>query len=99
VASLENREEHPDVRIAAAHALGDMCEPKSLDALTSAARMSVSPIASLEDLTIATAAIRALSAIHPRDLRSRLEPMLAADARAEMKRAAESAISDKGTCP
>jgi HEAT repeat protein len=98
VASLENKEEHHDVRIAAAHALGGMCEVSGVDALTSAARMSVSPIASLEDLTVATAALRALSAIHPRDLKSRLEPLLSSE-RAETKRAAEAAITDKATCP
>ncbi len=99
IETLENKEEHPDVRIAAAHALGDMCDAGALDALTSAARKSVSPVASLEDLTIASAALGALGAIHPRDLPARLEPLLAPDARAEMRRAAQATLAEKATCP
>lgn len=99
IEALSDKDEDPDVRVAAAHALARMCESRGLDALTSAARFGVSPVASLEDLTVATAALRALGAIHPADIASRLAPLLEGDVRAEMRRAAQSAIQEKGSCP
>ena len=95
---LEDRDEDGEVRVAAAKALGAMCEAGGLDALTRAARASTSPLATGEDLAVGAAALRALAAIHPADLKARLEPLLGEGARPETKRAAEAALAERGAC-
>lgn len=95
---LDDRDEDGEVRVAAAKALGAMCDPGALDALTRAARAAASPLVTGEDLAVGAASLRALAALHPSDLRARLGPLLSAEGRAETRRAAEAALAERGAC-
>jgi hypothetical protein len=95
---LEERDELPDVRIGAASALGAMCATEALAPLTKVARSPAAGMATLDELTLAEAAVLALGELHPADLKDRLAPLLEKTAPAALREAAERALAAKGSC-
>ncbi|MCL2779393.1 MAG: HEAT repeat domain-containing protein [Polyangiaceae bacterium] len=97
-ARLDDTEETLDVRALAARTLGTMCVHNAIDTLTNfAERLRVQP-ASEADERIGTAAIEALSMLHPPDLPKRLAPLARKNVTLGVRHAAERAISNPGTC-
>ncbi|MDB4997211.1 MAG: repeat protein [Myxococcaceae bacterium] len=89
---------HHDVRVSAAHALGQMCDPAALDALTELGAKTASPVATEDELAVGLAAIDALGKIHPPDLARRLARERSKEARPHVRRAAEVAMTAPGIC-
>ena len=94
---LEDGHEDPDVRAAAAHALGAMCVASAADKLTKLALVAKQPANPADD-SVGIAAIEALGTLHPQDIEQRLAPLLAKDSRLPVRRAAQRAIADAGSC-
>ncbi len=97
LARLDDAKEDVDVRAAAARTLGAMCEKSVLDRLTKLADRARAPIGEADD-RIGMAAIDALGAIHPTDLDKRLGPLRGKDVRLPVRRAADRALAEPGTC-
>jgi HEAT repeats len=97
-ARLEDEEEDPEVRVAAARALGRVCARAALGALTTTAGRGASPVATQDERAVGLAAIEALGRIHPPDLASRLAKAQAKDANFMAKRASERALAEKDVC-
>ncbi len=97
-ARLDDEQEIPMVRTAAARALGAMCDPAQLERLTELARAAADPMASGEDLTLGLAAIGALGDIHPADLASRLAKLRDKSVRDAVRGAAEHALASPAKC-
>jgi HEAT repeat protein len=95
---LDDKDEDTDVRAAAAQALGAVCDAQSIDRLTEWAREIGVRETSDEDRRIASGAVAGLSALHPKDLKARLAPLLAAGAPAEARKAAEQVLRGTGSC-
>ncbi len=95
---LDDAQEIPIVRTAAARALGAMCDPAQLERLTELARAAADPMASGEDLTLGLAAIAALGDIHPADLASRLAKLRDKSVRDAVRGAAEHALASPARC-
>jgi HEAT repeat protein len=95
---LDDVQEIPIVRTAAARALGAMCDPGQLERLTELARAAADPMASGEDLTLGLAAIAALGDIHPADLAGRLAKLRDKSVRDAVRGAAEHALSSPAKC-
>ena len=92
---LDDTDERPEVRSAAARALGALCHTPALDTLTGYARKLADPYASGEDRGIAFAALGSLRDLAPADLRSRLSPLLAKNAPRGARAAADAALADR----
>jgi hypothetical protein len=95
---LEDRNEEADVRAEAAWALGAMCDAGSVDRLTELARVLPAPDATEQARQIGLAALISLAALKPGDLGKRIAPLLAKTAPPDVQRAAEKAMSARGTC-
>ncbi len=95
---LDDAQELPEVRIAAAHALGAMCDPRQLERLTELARAAGDPMASGEDLTLGLAALTALGDIHPVDLATRIAKLRDKSVRDAVRAAAEHALVAPAKC-
>jgi HEAT repeat protein len=95
---LDDAQELPIVRTAAARALGAMCDPAQLERLTELARAAADPMASGEDLTLGLAAIAALGDIHPADLAGRLAKLRDKSVRDAVRAAAEHALASPAKC-
>jgi HEAT repeat protein len=95
---LDDKNEEGDVRAEAAWALGAMCDAGSLDRLTQLARVLPVPDATEEARQIGLAALISLAALKPGDLGKRIAPLLAKTAPADVQKAAEKAMSARGTC-
>ena len=95
---LEDRDELPDVRSAAALALGRMCAKASVDLLTSYAVKLANPYADPNMRGIAAAALVSLARLQPQDLKSRLEPFFKPEVPAPARRAAQSALKAPRGC-
>lgn len=95
---LEDRDERPDVRGAAALALGRMCSKASADLLTSYAVKLANPYADPDMRGIAAAALVSLTRLKPADLKSRLSPFFNPEVPAPARRAAESALKAPRGC-
>lgn len=94
-----DRKERYEVRVAAARALGDICYDRALDDLTDAAKKLRSPSPDPQDRAVAAGALGALARLHPRDLASRLEPLLGGkDTPMGTKEAARAALSTEPHC-
>ncbi|MEO6419746.1 MAG: HEAT repeat domain-containing protein [Polyangiaceae bacterium] len=97
-AKLADPHERADVRTAAAHALGEMCDAGSLDSLEKLAGKAASPVASESETAVGLAAIDALGRIHPTDLARRFGKFSASDVPAEARRAVDHALGQPATC-
>jgi hypothetical protein len=97
-ARLGDTGEDTDVRAEAAWALGAMCDAGSADPLTKLARNLTISNVTEEGRQLGLAALIALAAMKPGDLRDRLGPLLAKEAPADVRRAADKAMSARGTC-
>jgi HEAT repeat protein len=95
---LDDAQEIPLVRTAAARALGAMCDPAQLERLTELARAAADPMASGEDLTLGLAAIAALGDIHPADLATRLAKLRDNSVRDAVRAAADHALASPARC-
>jgi len=97
-ARLDDAHEDADVRTAAAHALGALCDVRSLDRLTTFARAGADPLADEGASSISLAASESLGALHPADLARRLGPLLAKDARPMAQQAARASLAMPRRC-
>jgi hypothetical protein len=91
---LEDDEEWPAVRRAAARALGELCYEKALPTLTKHAKKLGDPFASPEERGVAFAALGSLRDLAPKDLTSRLSPLLGKDAPRGARAAARAAVDE-----
>jgi hypothetical protein len=96
-ARLDDVEENSDVRALAARSLGAMCVQNAMDRLTKLALRSRAPVDEADE-RIGTAAIDALAALSPADLRKRLAPLLDKNVPWPVRRAADRALSEPGNC-
>ena len=95
---LDDEYEDVEVRSAAAHALGALCDSDSRDRLTQWALVLVVPDASEERQQIAASALAALATMNPPDLRARLAPLRLPAAPPSVRAAAEQALAARGKC-
>jgi HEAT repeat protein len=94
---LDDTKEDVEVRALAARTLGILCVQSAADRLTKLALLARQPVDAADD-QIGTAAIDALSNLHPNDIEKRLAPLREKGVRPLLKRAAERAIAEQGTC-
>jgi hypothetical protein len=96
-ARLADRREDLDVRVAAAHALGSLCDARAVDDLAGyAVNGASSP--NPDEVALGLAATDALGQIHPADLVKRLKSVHSKGARPDAQRAANAAVGGRGTC-
>jgi HEAT repeat protein len=91
---LEDDEEWPAVRRAAARALGELCYQQALGTLTQHAKKLGDPFASPEERSVAFAALGSLRDLAPKDLSSRLSSLLGKDAPRGARAAARAAVEE-----
>jgi HEAT repeat protein len=94
---LDDTKEDVEVRALAARTLGQLCIQSAADRLTKLAMLARQPVDEADD-RIGTAAIDALAHLHPSDIEKRLAPLREKGVRPPVKRAAERAIAEPGTC-
>jgi hypothetical protein len=92
---LDDEEEWPAVRQAAARALGALCHTPALASLSKHARTLADPMASTEERGIAYASLGALRDLSPADLAKRLSPLLDKHAPTGARAAAEAALHER----
>jgi hypothetical protein len=97
-ARLDDKGENADVRAAAARALGAVCDASSTDRLTELVKLLGAPGVPEDEQLIALGALEGLAALQPRDLRNRIAPLLGPQAPAEMRAAAQKALSARSQC-
>lgn len=95
---LDDRDEDPEVRAAAARALGSLCDESSADRLTELARGLGLPSTPEADQPVALAALVGLAALQPPDLRDRLGPLLSERSPPSVRRAAQRALEARSIC-
>jgi hypothetical protein len=95
---LDDVAEEPEVRAAAATALGVLCDGSSVDRLVELARELGAPGADQDTQQIGLAAIMGLAAYQPRDLRGRLAPLLGPQAPPYVRAAAQQALAARAMC-
>jgi HEAT repeat protein len=95
---VEDRDEAPEVRAAAARVLGELCSDDGLGTLTKHARKLADRFASTEQRALSVAALGSLSRIGPKDLKSRLAPLLDEEAPPVAQAAARSALATRPAC-
>ena len=98
-ARLDDADEDTDVRSAAAQALGAVCDAGSADRLTELARVLVAPSTGEEKEAVAMGALVGLAALQPKDLKSRLAPLLVPSAPSHVRAAAAQALAARSSCP
>jgi HEAT repeat protein len=98
LARLEDDEEDPEVRVAAARALGQLCARAGLDLLTKLGARGASPVATQDERAVGLASIAAIGRIHPPDLAARIAKTQPKDASYIAKRAAERALAETDVC-
>lgn len=94
---LDDTGEDTEVRALAARTLGTMCIQGAADRLTKLAMLSRVPVDE-RDERIGMAAIEALGALHPADLEKRFAPLRDKGVRMPVRRAAERALTEPGSC-
>lgn len=95
--ALENKDELVDVRVAAARALGSMCDAKSFDTLTELAKATASPVSTEDELSLGFASIEALGRAHPADLQGRIGAIAGdASVKAPVRAAVRNALQSRG---
>lgn len=82
---FRDTEEEPEVRGAAARALGELCDLSVLDELTRAALRLLVDRPSPADVSLGNAALSALGRLAPADLERRLAPLVAAKGRPDVE--------------
>ncbi|MFZ5895967.1 MAG: HEAT repeat domain-containing protein [Myxococcota bacterium] len=92
---LADKEQHYEVRRAAATGVAALCDADSLDALTKAAQKLADPLASVEERAVGESALRGLARIAPRDLEQRLKPLQSSPMAPAAKRALSDAAQSK----
>jgi HEAT repeat protein len=97
-ARLDDPDEDTDVRAAAAQALGAVCDSGSADRLTELARTLAAPATGEEQQAVAIGALVGLAAMQPKDLKSRLAPLLAPSVPTHVRAAAEQALAARSSC-
>jgi hypothetical protein len=95
---LVDRNEDPDVRTAAAEALGAMCSAGDADRLTELARSLGAAGTTEEQQRVALGALIGLAALGPADLRERLAPLLSPSSPPPVRAAAQKALSARPSC-
>lgn len=96
---FNDRKERYEVRVSAARALGEICYEGALDDLTDAAKKLRSPSPDPQDRAVAASALGALARLRPRDLASRLAPLLSGkDTPMGTKEAAKAALATEPHC-
>jgi HEAT repeat protein len=96
---LEDREEVLKVRVAAAQALGALCDLEAAPLLADFVRFLGDPVAGQEKRALGWAALKALGRLHPRDLRETLRPLLAKEGVSDVvRRAARAALLSPRAC-
>jgi len=95
---LANAKEEPEVRAAAARALGALCDAKAADEL---ARMALVGASSPDpgDVSLGLVATAALGVLHPPDLARRFAAFHAKGVRPDARAAADRALAEGGRCP
>jgi hypothetical protein len=96
---LDDKDEDADVRAAAASALGELCDAESVGRLTELTRPLRGVAADEDAREIGLGALVGLAALHPRDLNTRLAPLLAPGAPPAVRVAAAQAVAGRGVCP
>ncbi len=96
-ARLLDASEDPDVRVAAAHALGALCDARAVDKLAEYAVLGASS-PDPNEVAVGLAATDALGELHPGDLEKRLQKIRGKGNRPDAQRAAAAAIATRGTC-
>lgn len=96
---LDDVHEDHDVRAEAATALGNLCDAESAERLTRLARKLAASDADPETQQIGLGALVGLAALHPRDLPSRLAPLLAAGSPPFVQAGAKRALAARPACP
>jgi hypothetical protein len=94
---LDAEDESIDVRAAAATALAALCDTDSVDRLTKLAQQLATAVPDATWQPLRVAALAALAALHPSDLRQRLAPLLSSGS-AELQTAAKKALAARGMC-
>lgn len=94
---LDDLKEDVEVRALAARTLGQLCVQDAADRLTRLAILALHPVDEADE-RIGTAALDALAMLHPPDIAKRLAPLREKGSRTLLKRAADRAISEPGTC-
>ena len=95
---LDDTGEDPEVRAAAARALGALCDSDSADRLSELARALGSPATEVDAQQLGFAALVGLAALHPPDLQARLAAPLAPGAPPYARAAAQRALAARGMC-
>jgi hypothetical protein len=96
-AMADEEQETLDVRSRSIAYLGAVCDAESVDRLARLAQRGRSP-QSDADRAVAVAAVRALSALHPAELRQLLTPLLAPEVPVDMRELAKGALAKEGSC-
>ena len=97
-ARLADEDEALETRLAAARAVGVLCDLASVDKLTDLAGEGAAATATPEALSLSLAALEGLSATRPDDLAKRLAPLLDSGVKAPVRAAAERALASPGRC-
>ena len=97
-ARLDDPNEDPEVRAAAARVLGAMCDASSADRLTELARALAVAGTPEDEQQVAVAALEGLAAMQPADLRDRLAPLMAETVPPTARAAAHRALEAHGAC-
>ncbi len=95
---VEDKKEALEVRVAAASALGRMCDAGSIDLLTRYAQKLADPFSDADVRAIGPAAVAALGRLHPPDLKQRLAPLMTPKAPVGARFAVHGALSGPGSC-
>ncbi|MGK4007114.1 HEAT repeat domain-containing protein [Sorangium sp. So ce1036] len=93
----EDKEEDVEVRARAILALGAMCDTSSVDLWTRLALRAKAPVGE-RDHRLGSAALAALGAVRPADLKARLGPLLARDTPHGLREMARAALSAAPQC-
>jgi hypothetical protein len=95
---LDDPNEETEVRAAAAGALGAMCDGSSADRLTELARGLLTQPGDEDAQQLGLGALVGLAALQPKDLGSRIAPLLAQSAPANVRVAAQRAMAARSAC-
>ncbi|HPY16888.1 MAG TPA: HEAT repeat domain-containing protein, partial [Polyangiaceae bacterium] len=98
-AMADDSREKVTVRIVAVHALGELCDSKSVDLLTIFAARSTDPYSPEAASGLGAACVAALGRLHPPDLARRLDPLISRPGvPAHIRSAAAEALSASNHC-